>query len=256
MSVAAQMPEDLDQASFRAALFDPQRAAPPGLTDGAGNSAGKRFDVYRNNVAVSLTEALHVGFPVIARLLGKENMDGVCGLFWRAHPPRDARLMHYGAAFPAFLEALPQLSHLGYLGDVARLECALRRSYHAADQIPIAPQELAEMPPERLVNCTATLAPALELLRSDWPIGAIWHRNMTPGAPKPQMCPECVLITRPDFDPQVTIIGAGAAQFLGALCARQTIGAAIDAASDDFDFAHTLGLLLQGAALISLTEKD
>jgi hypothetical protein len=59
-----------DQRSFTAALFDPALEVPKGLSDGQNHPAGRRFYVYRNNVAASLTEALNLGFPIIAKLLG------------------------------------------------------------------------------------------------------------------------------------------------------------------------------------------
>ncbi len=61
------------QSAFRAAILDADRPAPPDLQDGLGRPAKRRFNVYRNNVAVSLTEALEAGFPAVARLLGEEN---------------------------------------------------------------------------------------------------------------------------------------------------------------------------------------
>ena len=58
------------QTEFRSAILDPDVARPAGLVDGQGRAAGRRFDVYRNNVAVSLSEALETAFPVIAKLVG------------------------------------------------------------------------------------------------------------------------------------------------------------------------------------------
>ena len=59
-----------DQSAFAAALMDPTQPAPEGLRDPFGGPAGKRFDVYRNNVAVSLTEALETGFSHRAKAGG------------------------------------------------------------------------------------------------------------------------------------------------------------------------------------------
>jgi len=43
-------------------------AVPASLTDGSEQPAGKRFNVYRNNVIVSLKEALSESFPVVTKL--------------------------------------------------------------------------------------------------------------------------------------------------------------------------------------------
>lgn len=243
------------QSAFIAATLDPASKVPAGLSDGGGRPAGRRFGVYRNNVAVSLTEAMHQAFPVIARLLGKANMDGLSGMFLRAHPPDDPLMMHYGAAFPEFLAGLPQLAHLGYLPDVARLELALRRSYHAADAAPVAPEALAALAPERLAAARLRLAPAVELLRSAWPVHDIWRFNTEDGAPKPRATAQDVLITRPEFDPVPQLLPDGGAAFVAALIDGRDVGRALAAAEAEtpgYDPAATLVLLLQGGAIAGL----
>ncbi|MCA0869999.1 DNA-binding domain-containing protein [Seohaeicola saemankumensis] len=248
----------MSQSTFTTALLDPGQQTPEGLLDGQGLPAGKRFNVYRNNVAVSLTEALHSAFPVIARLLGKENMDGLAGMYLRAHPPSSPLMMFYGASFPAFLAGMAQLSHLGYLPDVARLELAMRHAYHAADADPIDPDLLARTDPEALMQATVTLAPAVRLLRSDWPVFDIWRFNTEPDAPKPAAIAQDVLITRPDFDPVPQPLSPGGADWIAALQRGEPIGAAHDAAlaaTPDFDLAASLALLLQGGTITSLNVK-
>jgi hypothetical protein len=246
------------QGMFSAAVLDPTRPVPDGLTDGDARPAGRRFNVFRNNVAVSLTEAMRTGFPVITRLLGQENMDGLAGLFLRRHPPQSPLMMHYGAAFPDFLAGMEQLAHLGYLPDVARLELALRRSYHAADAAGIDPGILAQIAPETLINQTVTLAPAVQMVRSNWPIFDIWRFNTTDGAAKPRPGPQDVLVTRPEFDPAPHLLPVGAADWIAALAAGQSLGDALDsvcARHPEFDPTDTLALLLQTGALMSLTPK-
>src|SRR6056297_4262947 len=96
-------PMIVDQSTFRAALLDAEATRPDGLTDGAGAPAGRRFDVYRNNVAVSLADALEAAFPVIAKLVGTRNFRLLAGAFLRSHPPQSPLMMFYGAEMPTFL---------------------------------------------------------------------------------------------------------------------------------------------------------
>ena len=240
------------------AVLDPALAAPKGLTDPEGRPAGKRFDVYRNNVAVSLTEALITAFPTIHKLVGDACFRALAGVFLRKHPPQSARMMFYGAEMPAFLAGFEPVGHLPYLSDIARLECALRESYHAADASPVDPADLQALPPERLMAARLQFAPAMVLLRSDWPIHGIWQANRAPAAPTPQMQPEDVLITRPEFDPEVAPLPPGGATFIATLQGANPFGAALEAAQaeagDSFDLTALFGLLIGGNAITHILE--
>lgn len=243
------------QAQFRAALLDPSRDVPEGLCDPQGRPAGKRFDVYRNNVVASLVEALGTGFPVIQKLLGEARFRQLAVEYSRAHPPHSPLMMHMGGDLPAFLEAFAPLASFGYLPDVARLELALRASYHAADAAPLDPSRLAALAPEALAAARLTLAPSVRLVESRWPIVQLWRFNME-GGPKPAAVAETALVTRPGFDPQIAALGAGEAAFLAAIAAGQTIGAAADAATEAapaFDLIALLGTLFAGQALTDIT---
>lgn len=230
------------------ALLDPAAPLPDGLFDRPG-----RFAIHRNTVAASLIDALRTGFPVITRLLGDANMEGFARRFLRAQPPSSPRLMLYGEGFPEALEAEPQLAHLGYLGDVARLELALRRAYHAADAAPLPAQQLAALPADRLAEVRLSLAPALQLLRSPWPILDIWRFNTEAEAPAPQAVAQDVLITRPAYDPRPQLLPPGGAGFVAALVQGAPLGEAEDRAraeAAEVDLAALFTLLLQGGAII------
>lgn len=244
------------QSEFRAALFDPEQAVPESLTDGENQPAGKRFNVYRNNVIVSLKEALTDSFPVIEKLIGVQNFNSLAGLFVRAHPPSDPRMMQYGADFPVFLESFTPLAHVQYLADVARLELAQRQCYHAADSSAIDPTVFSTMAPDDLAKTIASFAPALHIVRSPWPILDIWHFNMTEGAPQPNAQGQDVLIARAEFDPQMHVLPQGGADLIETLQKQIPLGEALETVEQthpDFDFSALLGLLLQTGALVSLT---
>lgn len=246
----------MTQAGFAAALLNPDLAVPEGLVDAKGQPAGRRFSVYRNNVAGSLTEALKQGFPVLVKLLGEEFFTAMAGVFLRSHPPQSRIMMLYGAAMPAFLAGFPPLAHLPYLADVARLEQALREAYHAADAAPVLPERLSALPPEQFLAARLQLAPALRLVTSRYPIWSIWRANAQGAAPPTEMRPEAALILRPEFDPAPQLLPPGGAVFMAALMANETLGAALDQAGEGFDIGTMLALLIGGNAIIGLSEES
>ena len=243
------------QTAFTAALLDPDAPVPADLADPQGRPAGRRFSVYRNNVAVSLTEALETAFPVLRKLVGDEFFAAMAGVFLRQHPPASPLMMHYGAEMPAFLEVFDPVKSLPYLPDIARLEIAIRQSYHAADSRPLAPEALQSLPPDQLMQARIMLAPALRLIRSDWPVHAIWAANMA-GGPKPEMRPQAALVMRPGFDPVVICADQPMADFIDALLRGHPFAAALDAAGARFDLSAALTQLLEGRAMVGMSLEE
>jgi len=217
-----------NQTLFRAALLDGTLPRPAGLTDGQRRPAGRRFDVYRNNVAVGLCDALEQAFPVVRKLVGDAFFRAMAGLHVRSHPPKTPLMMFYGTDFPAFLATFPPVSHLPYLADVARLELALRDSYHAVDTVPVDPARLAALSPEALDSARLRLAPALRLIGSDWPVAAIWRANTDPAAPPPAPGPQAALVLRPLLDPVVVALPPAQGSAIAALLDGATLGQALD----------------------------
>lgn len=243
------------QTEFRSALLDPAQVRPQGLSDGAGRPAGRRFDVYRNNVAVSLTEALETAFPVLRKLLGYKNFKVMSAVFLRKHPPSSPLMMFYGADMPAFLAGFEPTSKIGYLPDIARLEMALRKSYHASDHQAIDPLLLQSTPTDRLMASRIGLAPSLQLVRSPWPIHAIWRFNTEPGARKPSMAAEDVVVLRSDMDPEPHLLPLGGGVFVEALLSGNPLGEALEAtalATENFDLSAALALLIGAGAITSV----
>ena len=248
---------NVDQNTFRQALLDPQAPRPAGLADGHGRQAGRRFDVYRNNVTVALADALETAFPTIVKLVGAQNFKLRATAYQRQHPPTSPLMMFYGHEMPAFLETFEPTKTIGYLPDIARLELALRHSYHAADATPLDPAVLQSTPPDTLMASKLALAPAARLIRSKWPIHAIWAFNTLPGAPKPTMAAQDTLILRPDLDPEPHLLPPGGGAFIAALLNEATLSHAIETATTEdpaFDLSTMLTLLLSNNALTDLKD--
>lgn len=236
------------QNAFQAAILDPAAAVPDGIINPDGAPAQKRFDVYRNNVAVGLSDALEAAFPVLRKLVGDEFFRAMAGVYLRKHPPKTPLMMFYGEAMPQFLSRFGPAKSIAYLPDIARLELALRHAYHAADATPVNAQALAALTPEALMGAKLRLAPATRTITSNYPIHAIYRTNTVADAPKPVMRAEAVLITRAGFDPEIHAVNAAAVACVEALQRGQSLGQALATADDTLDLGALLGLLLaQGA---------
>ncbi len=238
------------QTKFRAALLDPSSPPPEGVVNPNGVQATKRFDVYRNNVAVSLTDALEAAFPVIHKLVGTDFFRAMAGVYLRTHPPTSPLMMFYGEAMPEFLSNFAPAQSVPYLSDMARLELALRHSYHAEDTAPISPDVLAKIAPDALPNVTFVFAPSVHVIPSRYPLQSIWVANTTGGDifKTAQPC----LVTRPEFDPAVDPLTPQQAAVMQALMSGVPLGKALQQGGAGFDFGPLLGLLLTRNALISI----
>lgn len=243
----------VSQTQFTAAVLNPELKTPEGLVNPDGIPAGKRFDVYRNNVAVSLSDALEAAFPAVRSLVGAEFFRAMSGVFLRQHPPTSPMMMFYGADMPAFLAEFPPAATLPYLPDVATLELAQRTAYHGADSVPIDATKLEQIAPDQLGNTRFTLAPTLQIVPSEWPLFDIYLKATQPNAPAGAQLPQSVLVVRPEFDPVLHPLSAQQTRFITHLKLGDTLEAALDAAGDDFDLTPTLGLLLSQNAISDLT---
>jgi hypothetical protein len=238
-----------DQTAFATALLDPEATAPADLRNPFGGPAGKRFDVYRNNVAASLVAALETGFPTVRKLVGAPFFKAMAGVYLRAAPPEDPRLALYGTTFPGFLTRFAPVAHLPYLPDIARLDLGMRQSYHAADA---APHDTRGQTPAAVMAGTPRLAPATLVLSSRFAIHDIWRFNHVADAPKPRTAAQDVLIARAGYDPEPHLLPRGGLVFARALKGRRTLSDALAhtiAAEPAADPAALLTLFLTSGAL-------
>ncbi|GAB2890091.1 DNA-binding domain-containing protein [Paraburkholderia jirisanensis] len=237
-------------AAFARGLMDPSSAAPGELVAAAGKGVVSRYNVYRNNVTVSLIDALAALYPAVARITGSEFFRAMARFHVRATPPVSPLLFEYGRDFPAFIEGYEYAQQMPWLGDVARIERAWMDAYHAADRSVLPMQTLTDMHPEQLGDLHFTPHPATRIVRSAYPAVAIFAMNRRSGPIEP-LCssePENALITRPAQEVMVSTLPAGAATFLNSLIAGESLGIAAAAA---FDAAPSFDLPANLSGMIS-----
>lgn len=224
------------QTGFHAALLERDRAVPAGVTGPDGKRAGIRFDIYRNNRMVSLTEALAAVYPAVERLVGQAFFRAMAREFIRAHPPLSPVLIDYGHGFPDFVAAFEPAQKLDYLSDVARVEWSWHCAYHAADADSARPDLLAGLPSEQVAHSRFCFHPSVRVLVSCFPAISLWNANRSysaaPGA-SIKWCEETGLIYRAGVDVAVNIVPRARALFLAALLDGQTLLSAAGSALDE-----------------------
>jgi hypothetical protein len=233
------------EAAIAAALLDPEHPPPQAI------APAHRFAVYRNNVVLSLIDALAARFPAVRKTLGAEFFTHAARISVAQHPPTSPILTFYGDDFAAFLDAFSACAELPYLGDLARLEASRTRAYHAANTATLGAEALARIRPEQLPALRFALHPAVAIIASRHPIVTIWAMNVgeLPLAPIKNWRGEDALITRPELDVEVRRLPPGAAVFLTRLASGEFLG---NAAAAAFEAAAQFDLAVNLAGLFGL----
>lgn len=248
-------------AAFAPALLDPMRAAPPVATGPNGRAAGKRYDIYRNNVTVSLIDALAAIYPAVQRITGIDFFRAMARFHVRESPPSLPLLFEYGRGFPDFIAQYEHAQMMPWLADVARIERAWLDAYHAHDAAPLAPAQLAAIAPERLGDLVFAPHPAARIVRSQFSAVTIFaaNRDTSPVGRIDASTPEDALITRAEFDVVVRHLPPGGAVFATSLMSGRPLGEAaaiaLDAAAG-FDIATNIAGLIEAGAFTSIALGD
>ncbi len=248
-------------AAFSVALTNPTLQTPSGVVGPNGKATKKRYNVYRNNVTVSLIEALASIYPAFQRITGGDFFRAMARFHLRETPPNSPLLFEYGRAFPDFIDRYEHARPMPWLSDVARIERAWLDSYHAADAEPLAAKALAAIPADRLADVVLQVHPATRIVRSRYAAVTIFAANRASGSP-PQINAaelEDALITRPQLEVMVRHLPLGGAVFLQCLAVAMPLGEAAAAALEScpsFDISVAIAGMLEAGAFAATCLGD
>jgi hypothetical protein len=171
-------------------------------------------------------------------------------------------MFQYGADFAQCLESDGDLQAFPYLSDLARLEQQVRLSYHEADTLCLAADDLTQMPEHDLMQVVLRPHPAMAVIASSYAIHSIYRANRSdrvePVADASE--PQAVLVTRPRLDVEMHRLSIADLIFVRALASALPLGEAANrayGADQKFDLANAIALLLTSGAFQSIrTKKD
>lgn len=239
---------ELQQTIARGILTDqPEALADVVREDGLASD--KRLQVYRNNMIISLTEALKATFPVAAALVGEKFFGFAAKIFISEKPPQAPRLAEYGGGFPGFLAGFEPAHTLPYLADIAALEWAMNEAHHAPDDAMLTPQDLAAVPQENAASLVLELRSSCRLLHSKYRINRLWLAHQPGGSLQDLAIDgEChLLVYRPQDDVEMMTLDAAGFALLSRIADGASLEAAYEAAAmidPGFDLSTVLGIHL------------
>ena len=221
-------------------------------------SISTAIEVYRNNYRGNLHDTLAGAYPVIAQLVGTDFFRYLTRHFIAQYPSRSGNLHHYGAEMADFVASFEPAGTLPYLPGVAALEWACHRAYFAEDASTLNIARLAQIPAEHYPDLILRTHPSCHLVRSNFPVVAIWHAHQPDAEVDFQIDLDSgasiALVCRHDDVVTVSELPAADAGWLQAIQAGVPLGEATAATLEhhpDFDLQ---GLLLDLVAHGVLTE--
>jgi len=164
--------EFLDDLNGRRPRADAQREA--AFRRPRRGSVADRWHVYAHGYVARIVEAMRLEYAATRRILGEEAFADLVERYVAVFPPRAYDLAHAGDRLPVFLE-LDRLSiELPFLADLAKLERAIAAAFVAADGEPLSWAGLAAREPDEVAALRLGLLPGATVLRSPWPLNALW----------------------------------------------------------------------------------
>lgn len=243
------------QRDFARALLDgdagPMLSAFIGAMD-----RSDRFDVYRNNVHASLSEALADMFLVVRRLVGEGFFSYVVHEFVSTHPPTSPCVADYGSGFADFLAAFAPCRDYPYLPDVARFECLLHDAARACDAAALDVADLGRVAVDAAERLAFGFHPSLGYLLSTWLVSAIWRANqadrdgvadLRAGGSLIEVCRRAATVEYRELPPGLFAFRAALA---GGAALADALGVAVER-DESFDATAALAELFRDRAVIS-----
>ena len=142
-----------------------------------GIAPHERYNIYHNNIFVTLGQALARNFPVLCRLVGQAFFDQIARDYVQKYPPVTPLLMSYGAEMAVFLKTYSPASGLPYLSDVARFEHLWTLSFNGPDPEDFDLDNLKNVASEKFNDLVFSFIPNIQFMTSDYPILDIWCAN-------------------------------------------------------------------------------
>ena len=195
-------------------------------------TARVRLGAYSGGYPARLEEALAETFPALRRLLGDETFADMVARYLPAVPAGIYNLNDVGAPLPAWLASDALARTVPLAADLARLELAVQRAFHATLLPPFDPTPLAAWGADDWDRAVVRFQAGVALVRSAWPVGDVWQARTQPRDTADVAVvdrPQDVIVARAGFGVTATLAPPDEAMLLERLLAGERLGTALGA---------------------------
>ncbi|MDX1975209.1 MAG: DUF692 family protein [Rickettsiales bacterium] len=134
--------------------------------------AEKQLGVYVNAYRWRLFDVVAEDYPVLKTYLGEEKFDALINDFISAVPPQHFNVARYAALLPAYQQI--HATHDTFTTELCVLETSIAQLADALETEALAPEHLAGMTPETLMESHLTPRKALQLFAFEYPVNAYY----------------------------------------------------------------------------------
>lgn len=205
------------------------------MLDGDGNidlHPSEFMSIYKNNIAVTLLQALKSTYPLVNKLLGNDFFICMAKGYIQKYPSRSGNLSDYGEYFSEYLSNQPSLSTLDYVFEVAQFEWICNSLFAVTDHPPLDKNKLASFQKEKYDDICFVLNSAARLIQCRYPLIKIIELCQNEQADNINLEKDVsnLLILRCEFEMMLFLLTNAEFTFLTALDNNQTLSNALNLA--------------------------
>lgn len=209
-----------------------------------------RLNVYRNNVVVSLVDALCDIFPVTETLVGEDFFRAMARLYLLDNPPSSPIISEYGVGFSDFIRGFEPAKTIPFLADVAALEQTMLTLTHSEEYRTLDHETVSSIfssieDPSKL---QLSIPPTTQILASPFAIGSLYQAHFSDGHQRLNNVDihksEYLLLVKSHLYAQLHVIQKEEAIFIKHLMQQKSLEDAIPD-SELFDLGETLAKLIE-----------
>jgi hypothetical protein len=190
-----------------------------------------RLRAYTGGYPARIGEAVEEVYPALKHVIGSSAFASLVTRYLPHVPEGVYNLNDVGAALPSFLARDEVARELPFLPDLARLEHAVHRAFHATERSSLPLTIFSDWTLEEWSSAMLEFQPSVALVSSAWPICDIWNARETPIEQIDialEARPQHVLVGRPSGLVQCWVVDADEADALESMRGGATLGQAVE----------------------------